>query len=274
MSIPASYGHGTHNDFVLVFDPDDKVSISSAETARICNRQSGIGSDGLIRMVKRNGTSSSTGPIWFMDYRNADGSLAEMCGNGIRLMAKYLVERGHQPEGIFPIDTRDGVKHMRVPNDGDITVNMGQVVDEGDDVTAGTETGLWKGFHISTGNPHAVVFVDDVDQVGELKHPPTVRPKELYPEGVNVEFVQVTGDHVVKMRVFERGVGETQSCGTGVVAVARAAAKQMREDLPTKWEVNVPGGRLYVEIDAHQNGILTGPAVVVRDVDIEGFLER
>ena len=104
MSIPASYGHGTHNDFVLVFDPDDQVSISSAETARICNRQTGIGSDGLIRMVKRNGTSNSTGPIWFMDYRNADGSLAEMCGNGIRLMAKYLVERGHQPEGIFPIE--------------------------------------------------------------------------------------------------------------------------------------------------------------------------
>ena len=265
--VMGTYGHGTENDFVLIFDPNDELSLAPDVISKICDRTSGIGSDGLIRITKIDG-------YWFMDYRNADGSLAEMCGNGIRLMAKYLVERGHQPEGIFPIDTRDGVKHMRVPNDGDVTVNMGQVVDEGDEVTAGTETGLWKGFHISTGNPHAVVFVDDVDQVGELKHPPTVRPKELYPEGVNVEFVQVTGDHVVKMRVFERGVGETQSCGTGVVAVARAAAKQMREDLPTKWEVNVPGGRLYVEIDAHQNGILTGPAVVVRDVDIEGFLER
>ena len=124
MSIPASYGHGTHNDFVLVFDPDDKVSISSAETARICNRQTGIGSDGLIRMVKRNVV---TGPIWFMDYRNADGSLAEMCGNGIRLMAKYLVERGHQPEGIFPIDTRDGVKHMRVPDRKSTRLNSSHV---------------------------------------------------------------------------------------------------------------------------------------------------
>jgi diaminopimelate epimerase len=209
-----------------------------------------------------------------MDYRNADGSLAEMCGNGIRVMAKYLIEKGLEQPGIFPIDTRDGVKHLRVPADGDITVNMGQVVDEGDDVTAGNENGVWNGYHISVGNPHAVVFVDDVDAVGSLKHAPTVRPKELYPEGVNVEFVQFTGDHVVKMRVHERGSGETQSCGTGVVAAARAASKHNRDNLPTKWEVNVPGGRLYVEIDAHNNGILTGPAVIVKDVLIENFLSR
>jgi diaminopimelate epimerase len=267
MSIQASYGHGTHNDFVLVYDEGGDLSISSAETARICNRESGIGADGLIRVVKRDGK-------WFMDYRNADGSLAEMCGNGIRVMAKYLIEKGLEQPGIFPIDTRDGVKHLRVPADGDITVNMGQVVDEGDDVTAGNENGVWNGYHISVGNPHAVVFVDDVDAVGSLKHAPTVRPKELYPEGVNVEFVQFTGDHVVKMRVHERGSGETQSCGTGVVATARAAAKHIKENLPSKWEVNVPGGRLYVEIDAHNNGILTGPAVIVKDVQIEEFLGR
>jgi diaminopimelate epimerase len=262
MSIQASYGHGTHNDFVLVYDPNGDLSISSAETARICNRESGIGADGLIRIVKRDGK-------WFMDYRNADGSLAEMC-----VMAKFLIEKGLEQPGIFPIDTRDGVKHLRVPESGDITVNMGQVTDEGDEVTAGTDTGLWKGYHISVGNPHAVVFVEDLAQVGSLKHPPVVRPKELYPEGVNVEFVQITGDHVVKMRVHERGSGETQSCGTGVVAVAMAAAKHARENLPTKWEVNPPGGRLYVEIDAHSNGILTGPAVIVKDVEIEEFLER
>ena len=271
MSIQASYGHGTHNDFVLVYDPVGDLSISSAETARICNRESGIGADGLIRIVKRDGNN---GKIWFMDYRNADGSLAEMCGNGIRVMAKYLIEKNLEQPGIFPIDTRDGVKHLRVPAEGDITVNMGQVVDEEDEVTAGNENGVWNGYHISTGNPHAVVFVDDVDAVGSLKHAPTVRPKELYPEGVNVEFVQFTADHVVKMRVHERGSGETQSCGTGVVAVARAAAKHVRDSLPTKWEVNVPGGRLFVEIDAHNNGILTGPAVIVKDVQIEEFLER
>ena len=109
----ATYGHGTENDFVLVFDPENQASITTAQTAAICNRQTGIGADGLIRIGKKNES-------WFMDYRNADGSLAEMCGNGIRVTAKYLVERGHQPEGIFAIDTRDGVKHLRVPATGDI----------------------------------------------------------------------------------------------------------------------------------------------------------
>ena len=118
----ATYGHGTENDFVLVFDPSDEHSITTAQTAAICNRETGIGADGLIRMIKRDAK-------WFMDYRNADGSLAEMCGNGIRVMARYLVERGHQPEGIFAINTRDGVKHLRVPLTDDISVNMGKVLD-------------------------------------------------------------------------------------------------------------------------------------------------
>ena len=103
----ATYGHGTENDFVLVFDPEDMHSITTAQTAAICDRAKGVGADGLIRIVKRDGK-------WFMDYRNADGSLAEMCGNGIRVMARYLVERGHQPEGIFAINTRDGMKHAHV----------------------------------------------------------------------------------------------------------------------------------------------------------------
>jgi diaminopimelate epimerase len=119
----ATYGHGTENDFVLVFDPNDEHSITTAQTAAICDRETGIGADGLIRMIKRDGK-------WFMDYRNADGSLAEMCGNGIRVMARYLVERGHQPEGIFAINTRDGIKHLRVPLTDDISVNMGQVTDD------------------------------------------------------------------------------------------------------------------------------------------------
>ncbi len=124
----ATYGHGTENDFVLVFDPTDEHSITTAQTAAICNRETGIGADGLIRMIKRDGK-------WFMDYRNADGSLAEMCGNGIRVMARYLVERGHQPEGIFAINTRDGIKHLRVPLTDDISVNMGQVTDEAESIT-------------------------------------------------------------------------------------------------------------------------------------------
>jgi diaminopimelate epimerase len=261
----ATYGHGTHNDFVLVFDPMDEHSITTSQTAAICDRTDGIGADGLIRIVKRN-------EKWFMDYRNSDGSLAEMCGNGIRVMARYLVERGHQSEGIFAIDTRDGIKHLRVPLKDDISVNMGQVTDEGESITAGANGQMWNGYNISVGNPHAVVFVDDINQVGELLQPPVVRPKGSYPEGVNVEFVQITGQNEISMRVYERGSGETQSCGTGTCAVALAATIHTKGKLPATWIINPPGGRLEVSIDGHSNATLIGPAVLVKDVDISRFL--
>jgi diaminopimelate epimerase len=261
----ATYGHGTHNDFVLVFDPPDEHSITTSQTAAICDRENGIGADGLIRIIKRN-------EKWFMDYRNADGSIAEMCGNGIRVMARYLVERGHQPEGIFAIDTRDGVKHLRVPLTDDISVNMGQVSDEGESITAATNGKIWNGYNISVGNPHAVVFVDDINDVGLLLEPPVVRPKDSYPEGVNVEFVQITSDNEILMRVYERGSGETQSCGTGTCAVALAATIHSNKKLPATWIINPPGGRLEVSIDGHSNATLIGPAVLVKDVDISRFL--
>ena len=261
----ATYGHGTENDFVLVFDPSDEHSITTAQTAVICNRETGIGADGLIRMIKRDGK-------WFMDYRNADGSLAEMCGNGIRVMARYLVERGHQPEGIFAINTRDGIKHLRVPLIEDISVNMGQVTDESESITAGTNGHIWNGYNISVGNPHAVVFVDDMSEIGELKEPPVVRPRDSYPEGVNVEFAKITEDNSIQMRVFERGSGETRSCGTGTCAVALAATIHTKGKLPATWIINPPGGRLEVSIDGHSNATLTGPAVLIRDVDISRFL--
>ena len=261
----ATYGHGTENDFILVFDPNDEHSITTAQTAAICNRQTGIGADGLIRIIKRD-------EKWFMDYRNADGSLAEMCGNGIRVMARYLVERGHMQEGIFAINTRDGIKHLRVPLVGDISVNMGQVTDESEEITAATNSKVWNGYNINVGNPHAVVFVEDLEDVGALNEPPVVRPRDSYPEGVNVEFVQITGDHEVSMRVYERGSGETRSCGTGTCAVALAATLYMKEKLPSRWIITPPGGRLEVSIDGHSNATLIGPAVLVKDVDISGFL--
>ena len=261
----ATYGHGTENDFVLVFDPNDEHSITTAQTAAICDRKTGIGADGLIRIIKRDGK-------WFMDYRNADGSLAEMCGNGIRVMARYLVERGHQPEGIFAINTRDGIKHLRVPLTDDISVNMGQVTDEGEAITAATNGHIWNGYNISVGNPHAVVFVEDMNQIGELKEPPVVRPRDSYPEGVNVEFVKITNGNSIDMRVFERGSGETRSCGTGTCAVALAATLHTKGKLPATWIINPPGGRLEVSIDGHSNATLTGPALLIRDVDISRFL--
>lgn len=265
--VMATYGHGTENDFVLVFDPDDQISISPSQVAAICNRATGVGSDGLIRMTKNDGR-------WFMDYRNADGSVAEMCGNGIRVMARYLVERGYQNEGIFPINTRAGVKHLRVPATGDITVNMGQVSADEDEITVKVHDKIWQGYNIDMGNPHAVVFVNSLDEAGDLKEAPLVTPKDIYPEGVNVEFVEFGENRELKMRVFERGVGETRSCGTGTCAVALAASISRREKLPARWVIYPPGGRLEVEIDGHSNATLTGPAVLLSEHDITSFLAK
>ena len=264
--VMATYGHGTENDFVLVFDPDEEITISPSQVAAICNRRTGIGADGLIRITKHQGR-------WFMDYRNADGSIAEMCGNGIRVMARYLVKNGHQKEGIFAIDTRAGLKHLRVPASDDITVNMGQVSQEDDEITVAANGRQWHGYNINVGNPHAVVFVENVDEAGDLISAPVVTPKDSYPEGVNVEFVEIGQGHELKMRVFERGVGETRSCGTGTCAVALAASIARKEKLPARWIIFPPGGRLEVEIDAHSNATLTGPAVLISEHDITSYLQ-
>ncbi len=264
-NLVGTYGHGTENDFVLIFDPEDKNNISSKQTAAICNRQSGIGADGLIRITKRDGK-------WFMDYRNSDGSLAEMCGNGIRVMARYLVDRGHQPAGIFSILTRAGAKFLSVPEVGDISVNMGQVQVVDGEITAANNGRLWNGFNINVGNPHAVVFVDSIDEVGDLSDAPVVRPKDFYPEGVNVEFVEFMENGELKMRVHERGSGETRSCGTGTCAVALAATIKKGMRLPARWVIHPPGGRLVVEIDPHSNAVLFGPAVLIADHNLEPFL--
>jgi diaminopimelate epimerase len=260
-----THGHGTENDFVLIFDPENKVEISTEQVRAICNRKTGIGCDGFIRIGKDSGK-------WFMDYRNGDGSIAEMCGNGIRVMAKYLTQKGHQAAGIFPINTRDGMKYLSVPETGDITVNMGQIREVFGEISATANGHTWTGYNIDMGNPHAVVFVDDINQVGDLVSAPIVEPADEYPDGVNVEFVEFLPDGELRMRVHERGVGETKSCGTGTCAVALAASLKKGKRLPANWVINPPGGRLSVEIDSHSNAILTGPAVLIEDHDLSKYL--
>ena len=260
-----TYGHGTENDFVLVYDPEGTFTISEAQISAICNRNTGIGADGFIRITKVDAK-------WFMDYRNADGSIAEMCGNGIRVMAKYLVTRDIQPEGIFAIDTRAGIKHLRVPRDGDISVNMGHVTDEMEEIEATSNGHTWSGYNINVGNPHAVVFVDSIDDIGSLAEAPVVSPVSSYPEGVNVEFVEILPNFEAKMRVHERGSGETRSCGTGTCAVALAATLKTNGKLPSRWTIYPPGGRLIVDIDGHSNATLTGPAVIAEDHDLTKYL--
>ena len=261
----ATYGHGTENDFVVIFDPSEEIVLTSDQVANICNRASGIGADGVIRITRPDGK-------WFMDYRNADGSLAEMCGNGIRVMARYLVANGHQGEGLFPIQTRDGAKFLRVPADGDISVNMGQVNDEGDIVSVVVNDHTYSARHISIGNPHAVAFLEDLEQLGSLGQAPVVTPTSIYPQGVNVEFVEIKTPDTVIMRVHERGSGETRSCGTGTCAVALAATIHTRGRLPARWIIKPPGGTLIVDIDGHSNATLTGPAELIKDYDVTSYL--
>lgn len=267
MSVIATYGHGTHNDFLLIYDPSDQLEISKEQVTALCNRSTGIGADGLIKITLRDGK-------WFMDYRNSDGSLAEMCGNGIRVMARYLVDRGYQDAGIFSIATRSGMKFLKVPEAGDISVNMGQVSDFPDPIFVENQGKRWQGFNIDVGNPHAVVFVDSLEEVGSLTSAPQVDPESEYPDGVNVEFVEIQGNGELKMRVHERGSGETQSCGTGTCAVALAATIKSKKRPPIKWVIHPPGGRLEVEIDGHLNATLTGPAVLIADHEIDSYLKR
>ena len=260
-TVKLTYGHGTENDFLLLLDEADQIQISSAVIADLCDRKKGIGADGFIKIVKRDGH-------WFMDYRNSDGSLAEMCGNGIRVMARYLVDHKLQNAGLFPIDTRDGRKYLAVPESGEISVNMGKVEEIPDEIQVHQNTHTWPARHINVGNPHAVAFVESLEQVGSLESPPQVEPEDSFPDGTNVEFVEILNDHEVRMRVHERGSGETRSCGTGVCAVALATSSYTKKKLPATWTVHVPGGTLKVEIDGHSNAVLTGPAVLLREHEV------
>jgi diaminopimelate epimerase len=256
-------GHGTGNDFVILPDPDDRRPLTPAVVAALCDRRRGVGGDGVLRVVRRDGG-------WFMDYWNADGSLAEMCGNGARVYARYLVAAGLADPGRIRIGTRAGTVTAMVTDDA-VSVDMGgrpRPYGEG----AATVTGAtYRGTAVDCGNPHLVCPVDgaalnDMD----LSRPPRVDP-DLFPHGANVEFVAPVSEGHVRMRVHERGVGETLSCGTGACAAAAVALRDAGR--PTgAVTVDVPGGRLTVTLDK-DTCWLTGPAVIVATgaVDLAGL---
>ena len=250
-------GHGTENDFVVLPDPDGTVhgDLSPERVRALCDRRAGLGGDGVLRAVRRDGR-------WFMDYRNADGSVSEMCGNGIRVFARYLHEHEGEP---FPmeVDTRDGTKTVEDAGSGSVTVAMGEPRLLGTTiVSVGDRT--WAAAHVSTGNPHAVALVDDLSDAGPLTSPPAY-DEDVYPDGVNVEFVVLRGEHHVAMRVHERGSGETRSCGTGACAVAVARAVADEAPRGTPYRVDVPGGTLTITWDADGEVRMTGPAVLVAE---------
>ncbi len=273
--VPFVKGHGTENDFILLPDETGTLQISKAQVRALCDRRAGLGADGVIRVVRA--AAPQTGFV--MDYRNADGSLAEMCGNGARLFARYLVEAGLEGTGTFDFVTRGGVRTATVGAEGDVTVSMGAVT-IGAQAEAELGGTVYPATAVDVGNPHMVCLLDpdpapepdpdpdtDPDEVAgaELEHldltqAPTF-DHDLFPAGVNVEFVvPVSADHI-RMRVFERGVGETRSCGTGTVAAAAAFAAARGVGVTTL-RVDVPGGSVVVTLSADE-ATLTGPAVLV-----------
>jgi len=269
MSIQFTKGHGTGNDFVLILDKVGQLDLSEAEIRKICDRNFGIGADGLIVVRPTAGSevegllSEEPGAAWFMDYRNRDGSKAEMCGNGIRVFARFLLENSlaEIPAGsTLPVATRAGIKDLTQTATG-FAVDLGPWKISEDEVLVRAQ-GLQvarPGLHVNLGNPHVVVALADLEELEnlELYRAPLLEPASE--AGANVEFV-VPGDPLVEegvasltMRVHERGVGETLSCGTGVAASA-IAIRHWAGGTQNNWRVYVPGGELAVKMFAAEDG--------------------
>ncbi|MFZ3567691.1 diaminopimelate epimerase [Streptomyces sp. BH097] len=267
-------GHGTENDFVIIPDPENAIALSPAAVAALCDRRAGIGGDGVLHVVRSaahpEARHMADEAEWFMDYRNGDGSVAEMCGNGVRVFARYLQHAGHVGEGDLAVATRGGVKVVHIDKEGLITVGMGRAALPEGDVTVSVGERTWPATNVNMGNPHAVAFVADLAHAGSLYEAPPFAPANAYPEGVNVEFVVDRGPRHVAMRVHERGSGETRSCGTGACAVAVAAARRDGLDpavtgAPVTYEIDLPGGRLTITERADGEIEMTGPAVIVAE---------
>ncbi|ALX04621.1 MULTISPECIES: diaminopimelate epimerase [Aeromicrobium] len=275
MTFPWLKGHGTENDFVLLPDHDGTVhgDLDPAFVAALCARRTGLGADGVLRVVRSAALdvpeAAASAGEWFMDYRNADGSVSEMCGNGVRVFARHLIDAGLVPaDAPVVVGTRDGDKVVTV--DGDqLSVDMG-----GYDVRGTSKVEVdgrvWEAQDVRTGNPHAVTFVDTLADAGTLLRAPSY-DTATYPDGVNVEFVERVADHHVAMRVHERGSGETRSCGTGACAVGIATAladHALDAAGSTTYRVDVPGGTLNITVEPTRV-VLAGPARIVATGEME-----
>ena len=273
-------GHGTENDFVIVPDLDGELDLTPALVRALCDRHAGVGGDGVLRVVRSENapeTASARPPRYrdfmtgefFMDYRNADGSIAEMCGNGVRVFVRYLQQAGLAGDEVA-VATRGGIKQVRTSG-SELTVQMGEpvVCVDRPKVTPQGGQPLESLAHVEMPNPHVVVPVDSAQALAalDLTQPPTLEVP--LPHGQNVEFIHRAGPRHLAMRVHERGVGETRSCGTGICAVvaAVASAESIRDGEP--WTVDVPGGRTSVAWDGGSQIELTGPAVVLAEISVD-----
>lgn len=280
--------HGTGNDFVVIADLADELDLSAEFVRALCDRRTGVGADGVLRIGGGGGDAAV-----FMDYRNADGSIVEMCGNGVRVVAKHVADHALVPPSAWDGDdglaiaTRAGVRHVRVHRAADglvanVTVDMGSptfdpaavpfVVDAapGDghrhEVTVDDE--IVDLAVVSMGNPHAVIEVDDVETAPVGRFGPALQRHDRFPEQVNVGFVQRVDAAMVRLRVHERGVGETLACGTA--ACAAVAVLQRDGAVGERVSVLVAGGTLDVATTADGHLLMTGPAVEVAHGVLDG----
>ena len=261
--------HGIGNDFVMFADPEDRLTLSAEMVRDLCNRRTGIGGDGVIRVAP-----GADGTDLFMDYVNSDGSIGEMCGNGIRCLALFAQQEGLTGKDELRIGTRAGTKTVWI--DGDrVRVDMDAPIFDPKEVPV-----VWPGpeaLHakvtledrtleaacVSMGNPHAVLFVDDPSAVDVAHIGPRIEWNPMFPNGTNTEFIKVESPKLVRMRVWERGSGETLACGTGAAAVAVIA--RLLGGADESLTVSLPGGDLELEwagsLDDSKSVFMTGPAV-------------
>ena len=275
--------HGTGNDFVVLRDLEDRIDLPAELVRSLCDRRRGVGGDGVLRL----GAPPADADV-FMDYRNADGTAVEMCGNGVRVVAKHMVDHGLVPAeaDVVRVATRSGTKPVRVERDErgllrQATVNMGAPVLDTERVPFLAQSGQEQAVEhelvidgalvrfavASMGNPHAVLEVDDVGEAAVTTLGPRLEHHPSFPNKVNVGFAEVVAVDEIRLRVWERGVGETAACGTG--ACAAVVALQRRGRVGETVAVRLPGGTLTIH---HQPGgtvLLTGPAIEVAHGELD-----
>ena len=265
MKIEFTKMHGAGNDYIYVDTHRFPVPHPEACAVEWSRPHTGIGSDGLV-LIGPSGTADFSMRIF-----NADGSEARMCGNASRCIGKYLYEYGLTDRTEIALETLSGIKILHLHLDGrtvqSVTVDMGEPSDIRT-VALGHDAPFAEGIAVNMGNPHLVIFVDDVSQVDLTAVGPQLEHHPLFPDRVNVEFAQLLADGRIRMRVWERGSGITQACGTGACATATAAAFSQRSG--RRSDIVMDGGTLTIEWSGNDGRIrMTGPAVRVFDGTIE-----
>ena len=268
-TVKFALGHGTGNDFVLIADESGNFELTAQLARRLCDREGEFGADGVLILSRPTQNQRKEGVDLVMGYRNADGSAAEMCGNGIRVLVRYAIELGWAQGDHWQVLTPAGKVGVKAVDQDRFEVQMGkaQLLEP---VSVETQGERLQATKVTAPNPHAVALVQDCSKFEQIDSPPKLGPSASFPEGANVEFVEVTGPSSARMVIYERGSGLTQSCGTGACAVAAVLARDLpTAQRPSTYQILVPGGELEVRVEGDGNLALIGPAVLTAEGEFE-----